>query len=443
MSTRALCPALFISAPASGQGKTTVTAAIARYHSRLGKVVRVFKTGPDYLDPQILEQASGGPVEQLDMWMAGEAYCQQKLYAAAQVADLILIEGAMGLFDGEPSSADLAATYHIPIALVMDVKGMAQTAAAVAAGLASYRSDYLVVGIVANNCGSDRHAEIIADALPASLPLLAKFKRDPTMRLPERHLGLVQASEVEDELEAVFEVLANSLSGSALCDLPRPVAFEPLTLPVVDKSLAGLRLGIAKDAAFSFIYAANLNLLQEMGAELVFFSPMTDESLPHVDALWLPGGYPELHAERLANNTRLCREIQAFFDNDKPILAECGGFLYCLESLLDLEGRSFDMLGLLSGQGAMTGGRGCQGMQTALLPEGEVRAHAHHHAQSFQTPSPLAFARRQRHRAPGEAIYRNRGLTATFLHLFFPSNPHAIGDLFKGSAQAQTSASVG
>ena len=151
-------PALFLAAPASGQGKTTITAALARYFTNQGKVVRVFKTGPDYLDPQILAQASGQPVVQLDLWMAGEAWCQQQLFVAAQVADVILIEGAMGMFDGDPSSADLAARFNIPIAMVMDVKGMAQTAAAIATGLARYRDDYQTLGLIANNCSTARHA---------------------------------------------------------------------------------------------------------------------------------------------------------------------------------------------------------------------------------------------------------------------------------------------
>ena len=192
----ASCPALFIAAPASGQGKTTVTAALARLLTRQGKVVRVFKTGPDYLDPQILQQASAQPVEQLDMWMAGEQYCQQKFYEAAKVADLILVEGAMGIFDGEPSSADLAARFNIPIAIVMDVKGMAQTAAAIAVGLANFRDDVEFAGLIANNCGTDRHRQLIADELPESLPLLANLPRSEEVALPERHLGLVQAHEV-------------------------------------------------------------------------------------------------------------------------------------------------------------------------------------------------------------------------------------------------------
>ena len=206
MTEKASCPALFLAAPASGQGKTTITSAIARYFTEQGKVVRVFKTGPDYLDPQILAQASHGHVEQLDMWMAGENYCQQKLYEAAQEADLILVEGAMGLFDGEPSSADLAARFNIPVAIVMDVKGMAQTAAAVAIGLANFRDDYSCYGLIANNCSSERHAQLIRDALAEQLPLLACLKKDCDIALAERHLGLVQASEVFDELEDKFTV---------------------------------------------------------------------------------------------------------------------------------------------------------------------------------------------------------------------------------------------
>ncbi len=435
----ALCPALFIAAPSSGQGKTTVTAAIARLFTRQGKTVRVFKTGPDYLDPQILEQASGQPVEQLDMWMAGEAYCQQKLFEAAQVADLILVEGAMGLFDGEPSSADLAARFSIPVALLMDVKGMAQTAAAIATGLASYRDDFTVAGLLANNCGSERHAQLIRDALPDDLPLLAVLKRDPQVALPERHLGLVQASEVRDELEQRLETGADWLEASGFSILPDVVEFKPETgrdssRMALPKSLSGKVIGVAKDEAFSFIYDANLRLLHELGAEITFFSPLHDCRLPNVDGLWLPGGYPELHTQKLAANQTMYEDIRAHFTEDKPILAECGGFLYCLETLTDLDEQQYTMLGLLSGHGAMRGKRGCQGMQTAALPEGEVRGHAHHRSRSFDTDEPIGFGRRQRHPAPGESIYRQRGLTASYLHLFFPSNPEVIATLFRGQS---------
>ncbi|QEM81436.1 cobyrinate a,c-diamide synthase [Halomonas binhaiensis] len=438
-SGHAACPAIFISAPASGQGKTTVTAALARMLRNQGKRVRVFKTGPDYLDPLVLAQASGQPVEQLDLWMAGEAYCRQRLHEAAREADLIVVEGAMGLFDGEPSSADLAVLFDLPMVIVMDVKGMAQTAAALVAGMAGFRDDLRIAGMIANACGSQRHRELIEAALPASVPLLAAVERNADLALPERHLGLVQAEEIRDDLEARFEVGAKVLLAEGLADrlerLP-PISFDavPELHTVALPSLHGWRIGVARDTAFSFIYQANVDLLQRMGATLHFFSPLNDARLPACDALWLPGGYPELHAARLAANATMQDDIRRFFAADKPIIAECGGLLYCLETLTDYDGQAHAMLGLLPGHGAMRGRRGCQGMQTAVLPEGDIKGHAHHRSVAEGTPEPIAHGRRQRHPAPGEAIYRLRGLTASYLHLFFPDNPAAVARLLMGDA---------
>ncbi|GAA0221900.1 cobyrinate a,c-diamide synthase [Marinomonas primoryensis] len=443
------CPALFLTAPASNQGKTTITAALARYFTNQGKVVRVFKTGPDYLDPQILAQASKQPVEQLDIWMAGDDYCQDKLFQAAQVADLILVEGAMGMFDGDPSSADLAARFGIPMAIVMDVKGMAQTAAALATGLANFRDDVQVAGLIANRCGSERHAELIRDALPENLPLLATLKRDEGITLPERHLGLVQADEVKDELEIRFEAAVEWLKetkDTGLLELPKAVVFYSINKKVsvnkqtdaeqtIEQRLAGKIIAVAKDAAFSFIYDANLIALQSMGAKVVFFSPLKDQTLPEADALWLPGGYPELHAKALSDNTAMRQAIHAFYQTGKGILAECGGMLYSLNDLTDLNDDCYPMLGILEGQGAMRGKRGCQGMQTAVIPQGDIRGHAHHRSRSANTPEPVGYGRRQRHPAPGEAIYQQKGLTASYLHLFFPSNLNATAKLFLADQQ--------
>lgn len=427
------CPALFLTAPASGQGKTTITAAIARMLKRQGKVVRVFKTGPDFLDPQILAQASGEHVEQLDLWMAGENYCRYQFYQAAKEADLIIVEGAMGMFDGEPSSADLAATFNIPMAIVMDVKGMAQTAAAIATGLANYRDDVKVAGLIANGCSTERHRQLIEDALPETLPLLATLARSEHVALPERHLGLVQASEVREELELRFEAGADWLVKAGLENILQRfsnVEFKPAVLPIEKPLLNNKTIAIAKDEAFSFIYQANILILQELGAEIKFFSPLHDNEIPTADALWLPGGYPELHAKKLAENISMLNSMKTFSEHKKPILAECGGFLYCLENLTDLNEETHSMASILAGQGAMKGKRGCQGMQTAVFPEGEVRAHAHHRSRSFNMPEALSHGRRQRHPAPGEAIYRHDNLNASYLHLFFPSNPQVISRLF-------------
>lgn len=437
------CPALFIAAPASGQGKTTVTAALARLLTRQGNTVRVFKTGPDYLDPQILEQASKQPVAQLDMWMAGEAYCQQQFYEAAQMADLILVEGAMGIYDGEPSSADLAARFNIPLVIVMDVKGMAQTAAAIASGLENFRDDVSFAGLIANNCGSDRHRQLIEDALPESLPLLATLQRSEAVALPERHLGLVQASEVVEELEQKFEAGADWLEHAGVANILAKIPsieFKAAAVPSIKPLLQNISIAIAKDEAFTFIYDANVRLLTAMGATLHFFSPLRDQNLPQVDALWLPGGYPELHAKMLSENRAMVQQLKDFFNADKVVLAECGGFLYCLNTLTDLDDNQYPMVGMLEGHGAMRGKRGCQGMQSAPLPEGEIKAHAHHRSRSHDTPPEIAFAIRQHHPAPGEAIYRERNLTASYLHLFFPSNPEAIAALFKGTIPASAKA---
>ena len=342
----------------------------------------------------------------------------------------------MGIFDGEPSSADLAARFNIPLVIVMDVKGMAQTAAAVAIGLANFRKDVKFAGLIANNCGSDRHRQLIADALPEQLPLLAHLKRDETVALPERHLGLVQASEVTEELELRFEAGADWLqeAGAAtIIDQLQVVDFFPAEVPVVEPLLKNTRIGIARDQAFTFAYQSNIRLLEALGADIHFFSPLKDKTLPEVDALWLPGGYPELHTEDLSNNRAIINQINDFYRADKPILAECGGLLYCLQTLTDLDDNQYPMAGLLEGHGAMRGKRGCQGMQVAPLPEGDVRAHAHHRSRSEQTPAPIAHGVRQRHPAPGEAIYRQRKLTATYLHLFFPSNPEAIATVFSNS----------
>jgi len=440
ISHKVSCPALFLAAPASGQGKTTITAAITRYFTTQGKVVRVFKTGPDYLDPQILAQASNEHVEQLDMWMAGENYCQQKLYEAAKEADLILVEGAMGLFDGEPSSADLAARFNIPIVIVMDVKGMAQTAGAIAIGLANYRDDYQCHGLIANNCSSNRHAQLIREALADKLPLLACLKKDEHIALPERHLGLVQAEEVFDELEEKFTLgcewlkdgVMRANSQSPLLELPERVDFYASELPSVAPLLAGKTIAIARDRAFSFIYQANTRLLEAMGAKLLYFSPLIAAQLPQADALWLPGGYPELYASALAKNQNIQKQIKQFYADNKPVLAECGGFLYCLNELIDLDNIHHKMLGLLTGNGSMSGKRGCQGMQKAILPEGDIHGHAHHRSRAIMDIEAIGYGQRQRHPAPGEPIYRDKKLTASYLHLFFPSNPALIANLFTG-----------
>ena len=423
------CPALLVSAPASGQGKTSVTAALARWHSRQGRRVRVFKTGPDFLDPMVLERASGAPVYQLDLWMNGEADVRAHLHAAAGEADLILVEGVMGLFDGTPSSADLAQALNLPVLAVIDGSAMAQTFGALASGLAHYRDGLQLFGVAANRIGSPHHAKLLRESLPDDLQWLGALPRDPLLALPERHLGLVSAGELSD-IDARLDALADAWSLHASTALPPPVAFAPAEPADIPTNLRGVRIAIARDEAFCFLYAANLELLREAGAELRFFSPLASDSLPECDAVWLPGGYPELHLHALSQRTGLHAALRAHRDDGKPLLAECGGLLFALDSLADRDGVQAPMAGLLRGHAAMQARLAALGLQSVALPEGALRGHTFHYAKATIERAPIASALNPNGGPSIEAVYRDGRLTASFVHFYFPSNPDAATRLF-------------
>ena len=428
MSALRLCPAMLVSAPASGAGKTTITAALARHHRNQGLRVRVFKTGPDFLDPMILERASGNPVYQLDAWMGGEEHCRQLLYEAAGEADLILIEGVMGLFDGAPSSADLAIQFGIPVLAVIDASAMAQTFGAVAHGLATYRNDLRMAGIFANRISGQRHFEMLEESLNSELRILGWLARDSEISLPERHLGLMQAVEIAD----LDKRLDHAAAALILTDgaLPAPVEFRPARIAPCKQSLSGMRIACARDAAFSFLYRANLDLLRACGAELQFFSPLTDQQLPPADAVYLPGGYPELHLAALENNHAMQDAIRAHHAAGKPIVAECGGMLYLLESLSGIQGQRGKLTGLLPGKAFIQTRLANLGKHSAALPEGELRGHTFHYSQMECPLTPLVWSEPTRAGQRGEPVYRLGRLTASYMHFYFPSNPQAAAALF-------------
>jgi cobyrinic acid a,c-diamide synthase len=423
------CPALLVSAPASGQGKTSVTAALARWHSRQGRRVRVFKTGPDFLDPMVLERASGAPVYQLDLWMNGEEDVRARLHAAAGEADLILVEGVMGLFDGTPSSADLAQALSLPVLAVIDGSAMAQTFGALASGLAHYRDGLQLFGVAANRIGSTHHATLLRESLPDDLQWLGALPRDPLLALPERHLGLVSAGELSD-IDARLDALADAWSVHASTTLPPRVAFAPAERADIPANLRGVRIAIARDEAFCFLYAANVELLRDAGAELRFFSPLASDSLPECDAVWLPGGYPELHLHALSQRTGLHAALRAHRDDGKPLLAECGGLLFALDSLADRDGVQVPMAGLLRGHAAMQARLAALGLQSVALPEGALRGHTFHYAKATIEQAPIASAHNPNKGPSIEAVYRSGRLTASFVHFYFPSNPDAATRLF-------------
>jgi cobyrinic acid a,c-diamide synthase len=422
------CPALLVAAPASGQGKTLVTAALARRQRDAGRRVQVFKCGPDFLDPMVLEVASGAPVHQLDLFMCGEDQCVSLLHEAAGEADLILVEGVMGLFDGTPSAADLAQRFALPVLAVVDGSAMAQTFGALVHGLATYRPGLDLHAVLANRVGSPRHAELLEQSIPPGVTWLGAMPREPGVSLPERHLGLVQAREVAD-LDARLARAAALLPDTVL-HLPPPVAFAaPSAVVPKGSALQGKRIAIARDAAFAFLYPANLAWLERAGAHLAFFSPLADARLPDCDALWLPGGYPELHLETLAANASMMTAIRAHHAAGRPILAECGGMLYACASLDDGRGGRAQMLGLMPGEAAMQPRLARLGMQQIELPGGTLRGHTFHYSR-LETPlEPAAWSQTPDGRE-GEALYRSGALTATYMHLYFPSAPLAAEKLF-------------
>jgi len=421
------CPALLVAAPASGQGKTTVVAALARLHTRLGRRVRVFKCGPDFLDPQIHAIASGAPCQNIDLWMCGEVDARWRLAEAARNADLILVEGVMGLFDGTPSAADLAVKLGLPFLAVIDGAAMANSFGAIAYGLKHYRPETPLNGAFANRVGSVHHAEMLEQSLPEDIAWYGYLPRDVDAELPERHLGLLPAAEIED-LSQRIDRMADLLASTVAARLPPPVSFDDVKRPEVGPLLRGKTIAVARDAAFCFLYPANIECLEMLGAQLRYFSPLADSTLPPCDAVWLPGGYPELHGAALAANRSQWNALAAHVDAGKPLLAECGGMMALFESLLAVDGQEYALAGLLPGRVQMQKRLAGLGMQEVALPEGVLRGHTFHYSKTETDLTPLCTSEHPGGRA-GEAVYRQRRLTASYMHLYFPSNPEAVARL--------------
>jgi cobyrinic acid a,c-diamide synthase len=390
---------LIIGAPRSGSGKTSVTIGILRALARRGIAVRGAKSGPDYIDPGFHAAATGRPGVNLDSWAMPPALLASLAAQAARDAELVFLESAMGLFDGIPgeagrsgSAADLARLYGLPVLLVLDVSGQSQTAAAIAKGFAAYDSDVRIAGVVLNRLGSERHRRLAGDAIEAlGLPVVGAIQRDPTLNLPERHLGLVQAEEHGD-LMAHLDRLADMAERSL--DLDRIMALAaPMPSAAGDFAGAlpppGQRIALARDAAFTFLYPHVAAHWQSAGAEMVPFSPLADEApREDCDVCWLPGGYPELHAGKLAAATHFRAGLKKFAET-KPVHGECGGFMVLGEALEDADGRTHEMLGLLGHSTSFAKRKMNLGYRQAKLladcPLGRagavVRGHEFHYAQ--------------------------------------------------------------
>ncbi len=430
--THRLCPILMIAAPASHQGKTLFTASLARSYRQKGYHVKLFKIGPDFLDPKILEQASGHYVDNLDLWIMGEKYCRDKLIEARKHYDLVLIESVMGLFDHKPSNADFAQQFNIPILLLIDASSMGASFAAIAYGMTQLQTNLVFKGIIANRVGSQNHQELIQEKLPKNISLLAALPRDKHLQLPERHLGLYQPHELK-RIDYFLDYAADIIDKNQITEKIFPdLAKQPfLKSSLSIKQKAKYTIAIAKDPAFSFIYPENIKTLHQLGFQTLFFSPINDSSLPKCDALWLPGGYPELYTKELAANTAMQCSIIEHSKLNKPIYAECGGMLYLFETVTTQHNKKYSMCGLLSGQAIMEKRFQGIGLQELTLFDTNIRGHSFHHARIETSLKPMQISYHQRKNKEGECFYSKGNIQASFLHLWFKSSLRITQRLFQ------------
>ena len=359
-------PGLIIAAPRSGAGKTTVTLGLLRALRRRGLAVQPFKCGPDYIDPAFHEVAAGHPSYNLDSWAMGAGLIAALAATASMDAEISVVEGVMGLFDGAAArgqsgsgtTADLASLLGWPVVLVLDVTGQTETAAAVALGCAGYRDDIDIAGVILNRVASARHLGLIAPAFERiKLPVFGAVLRDERIALPERHLGLVQAREIA-AIDQHLDRLADVVDAAVDVDAIRRSARSAKVLPATSDERSnesqhhlpppGQRIALAQDRAFSFMYPHLLRQWRRAGAEIIPFSPLADEAPDDTaDAVWLPGGYPELHAGTLASAHSFRAGLRTLAERSIPIHGECGGYMVLGRGLEDADGRRHEMTGLL------------------------------------------------------------------------------------------------
>lgn len=400
--------AFIIGAARSGSGKTSVAVGLMRALVRRGFTVRGAKSGPDYIDPGFHAAATGAPGVNLDSWAMPPTLLGH-LAAAQAEAEVLVIESAMGLFDGVPAgagrsgaAADLARSWGVPVLLVLDVSGQSQTVAAIARGFAGHDPGVRIAGVVLNQVASERHERLCRAAVEATgLPVVGAVRRNPDMALPERHLGLVQAREhaaLEAFIDRLADVMARSIDLDAVLALASPLAASGdagAALPP-----PGQRIALADDAAFAFVYPHVLRHWREAGAEIVPFSPLADEAPdPAADVCWLPGGYPELHVPRLAAAERFLGGLRRFAET-RPVHGECGGFMVLGRAIEDAGGVMHPMAGLLGHVTSYAKRRMNLGYRQALLlgptplgPAGaRIRGHEFHYSQLVEASGDAALA---------------------------------------------------
>jgi cobyrinic acid a,c-diamide synthase len=448
-------PRVVIAGTSSGAGKTTVACGLIGALRGRGHVVQGFKVGPDYIDPSYHALASGRPGRNLDAFLSGPELIAPLVRHGATGADIAVVEGVMGMFDGASGRGELASTAHVakllhaPVLLVVDAEAMARSAAAIVHGYRTFDPDVDVAGVIFNRVGSDHHEELLRDATAdLGVPVLGALRRDERVVAPERHLGLIPAGERKDQTRVALDALAEAarryIDLGAVERLARaaPLLEGPAWSPEPDGRPAGARIAIARGPAFSFHYEENLELLAGAGAELAPFDPIADEALPEdADALILAGGFPEVFGAELEANDRLRADVAAFAASGRPILAECGGLLYLCG---DLDDRT--MCGVLPMRGRMAG-RLTLGYREATvvtatpwLAGGEtVRGHEFHYSsvEPAGDGAPPAWRLSARGTTREEGVVHG-GVQASYLHVHWAAH----GDVARRFVRAAAHRSV-
>ncbi|MFQ5828719.1 MAG: cobyrinate a,c-diamide synthase [Candidatus Methylomirabilia bacterium] len=458
--------AIVVAGVSSGVGKTTLTIGLSEAFRRRGLTVQAFKVGPDFIDPGFHTLVTGRPSYNLDGWMCPRDRVLCTVARRAHDTDLALIEGVMGCFDGahgtseEGSTAQIARWLGAPVVLVMDAGALARSAGAVVLGFERFDPELNVVGVIFNRVANESHFRWLRESMEGhcrSIPL-GFLPHHESFRLPDRHLGLVTASErglaraFVDELVEAIEAhvdLENLLAVARSSVRPRGEAM-PDERGGGPTAPAKVKIGVARDRAFQFYYQANFDLLRAAGAELVFWSPLQDPDLPDVDALYLGGGYPEVYARELSGNVSMLEGVREFADRGRPIYGECGGLMYLAERMEDLEGVEHPMVGLLPTTVRMKPNRLMLGYtevevtrETPLAKAGTiVRGHEFHASRIEAVPDwvPRAYSVRT---GPGEVPraegYLVRNALLSYVHLHFGSNP-AVAEHLVASCRTRSDA---
>lgn len=420
---------LILAAPASGAGKTTVTLALLRLFARQGHAVRGAKSGPDYIDPGFHAAACGAPCLNLDAWAMSPARLRQR----AAGAGWLIIEGAMGLFDGAPPDnrgavADLARLLHLPVVLVVDAGRMSGSVAALVQGFANFDPAVPVAGLILNKVGSDRHEAMLRRALaPLGLPVLGCLHQDATLALPSRHLGLVQAAERPD-LDAFLDRAADALEERLDAEGLRALASPLPPPPGADRPAPPAQvIALARDEAFAFSYAHHLADWRAQGAELRLFSPLNDDPVPAADFVFLPGGYPELHAGRLARCDTFMQSLRQAAQRT-VIYGECGGYMVLGERLTDAQGVAHPMAGLLRLETSFANRKRHLGYRRLSASEGAMAGswtgHEFHYATTLRAEGPPLFAAEDAAGAPLPPMGLVSGrVQGSFAHVIDPAGP--------------------